>query len=133
MTSKNELNNWWQNLPNETKFKYAEKLENHLAECAKIYIQERDPLDTYYKIQQDSFGLKNALWGIPVDFSLDSHQSASNYENFIEEQSTILESLAKGSLEYFIEIQCSYNGKIAISEKILQEIFSIEESKKSNE
>ena len=132
MTSKNELNNWWENLPSETQFKYAEKLEEHLAECAKIYIQERDPLDTYYKIQQDSFGLKNALWGIPVDFNLDSHQSASNYENFIEEQSTILECLAKGSIEYFFEVQCSYSGKIAISEKLLREIFSFEESKKSN-
>ncbi len=130
MNSMNELNNWWQNLPIETQFKYAEKLEEHLAECAKIYIQERDPLDTYYKIQQDLIVIKDALWGIPVDFGLDSHQSASNYENFIEEQSTILECLAKGSIEYFFEVQCSYNGKIAISKKILQEIFSLEESNK---
>ncbi len=130
MTSKNELNNWWQDLPIETQFKYAEKLEEHLAECAKIYIQERDPLDTYYKIQQDLIVIKDSLWGIPVDFGLDSHQSASNYENFIEEQSTILECLAKGSKEYFFEVQCSYNGKIAIPEKLLREIFSLEESNK---
>lgn len=39
MTSKNELNNWWENLPSETQFKYAEKLEEHLAECAIIYFK----------------------------------------------------------------------------------------------
>lgn len=133
MNPMNELNNWWQNLPIETQFKYAEKLEVHLAECAKIYIQERDPLDTYYKIQHNRFALKDALWGIPVDFSLDSNQSASNFENFIEEQSTILENLAKGSIEYFVEVQGSYSGDIAISEKLLREIFSIEESKNSKE
>lgn len=125
----NDLNNWWQNLPIETQFKYAEKLEEHLAECAKIYIQVRDPLDTYYKIQHDYFSLKDALWGIPVDFSLDSHQSASNYENFIEEQSSILVNLAILSQEYFFEIQSLYSGKIPISIEILQEIFT-EENKK---
>lgn len=129
MNPMNELNNWWQNLPIETQFKYAEKLEDHLAECAKIYIQERDPLDTYYKIQQDYFALKDALWGIPVDFSLDSHQSTSNYENFIEEQSSILVNLAILSQEYFFEVQSLYIGKIPISIEILQEIFTEENRK----
>lgn len=124
MNPMNDLNNWWQNLPIETQFKYAEKLEEHLAECAKIYIQERDPLDTYYKIQQDYFSLKDALSGIPVDFSLDSHQSASNYENFIEEQSSILVNLAILSQEYFFEVQSLFSGKIPISTETLQEIFS---------
>ncbi|MBL0047038.1 MAG: hypothetical protein IPP32_02940 [Bacteroidetes bacterium] len=129
MTSKNELNNWWQNLPIETQFKYGEKLEEHLAECAKIYIQERDPINTYYKIQQDHIVLKDALWGIPVDFGLDSHQSASNYENFIEEQSTILLNLALLTQEYFLEVQSLYSGKIPIALEILEEIFSEEDKK----
>lgn len=129
MTSISELNKWWQNLPSETKFKYVGKLEDHLKECATIYIQEKDPLDTYYKIQKDSIVLKDALWGIPVDFSLDSHQSESNYENFIEEQISILVNLALLSQEYFFEVQSLNSGKIPISIEILQEIFT-EENKK---